>query len=254
MYTIKQLADMSGVSVRTLHYYDEIGLLNPKDYGENGYREYGDAEALRLQQILFFRELGFSLDKIKEIMEKPNFDLAGALLTHRALLEEKIERMYTLIETVDKTINKLKGDEEMSNDDLYKGFDEKKQKEYEKEIEDKYGKSPEGAKMIAQSKERVAKMGKEGMQKVQEELKSIHEEIAANMDKGYDSPEVQAAIARHRAWLNNFYDCNDQVHLGLGKMYMEHPDFRENYKKFLHDENGAEFMYKAIEYYCKNNF
>lgn len=252
MYTIKQLADMSGVSVRTLHYYDEIGLLKPSVTRENGYREYGDEEALKLQQILFFRELGFSLDKIREIMEKPDFDLKNALLTHRALLEEKVERMYLLIETVDKTIKKLEGENEMTNDDLYKGFDEKKQKEYEKEIEDKYGQTEEGARVIAQSKERVSKLGKDGMQKVQDELKKIHEEIAANMDKGFDSPEVQAAIARHRAWLENFYDCTDEIHLGLGKMYTEHPDFRENYKKFLHDENGAEFMYQAIKYYCEN--
>jgi DNA-binding transcriptional MerR regulator len=228
MYTIKQLADMSGVSVRTLHYYDEIGLLNPKDYQENGYREYGDEEALKLQQILFFRELGFSLDKIREIMEKPDFDLKNALLTHRALLEEKVERMYMLIETVDKTIKKLEGENEMTNGDLYKGFDEKKQKEYEKEIEDKYGQTEEGARMIRQSKERVAKMGKEGMANVQQELAEIHEEIASNMDKGYDSQEVQAAIARHRAWLNNFYDCSDEVHLGLGKMYVSDPRFAKS--------------------------
>jgi DNA-binding transcriptional MerR regulator len=252
MYTIKQLADMSGVSVRTLHYYDEIGLLNPPVTRENGYREYGDEEALKLQQILFFRELGFSLDKIREIMEKPDFDLKNALLTHRALLEEKVERMYMLIETVDKTIKRLEGENEMTNDDLYKGFDEKKQKEYEKEIEDKYGQNEEGARMIAQSKERVKNFSKEDWQKVQDELKSIHEEITANYDKGPQSHEVQTQIARHRAWLDQFYTCDDKHHIGLGELYRTHPDFIENYKKFLGHEDGAEFMYQAIKYYCEH--
>jgi multidrug efflux pump subunit AcrB len=140
----------------------------------------------------------------------------------------------------------------MTNDDLYKGFDEKKQKEYEKEIEEKYARTEEGARMIVQSKERVARLGKEGMKKVMDELKAIHEEIAANMDKGYDSPEVQAAIDRHRAYLENFYDVSDQMHINLGKMYVSDPRFVENYKKFLHNENGAEFMYQAIKYYCEH--
>ena len=85
MYTVKQLARISGVSVRTLHYYDQIGLLTPGSYAENGYREYGEPEALRLQQILFFRELGLPLARIKEILDNPDFDLLGALIVHKNL-------------------------------------------------------------------------------------------------------------------------------------------------------------------------
>jgi len=245
-YTVKKLADMSGVSVRTLHYYDQINLLNPQDYQENGYREYGHDEALRLQQILFFRELGFGLESIKEIMDGPDFDLAAALLTHRDLLEAKIERIYELITTVDKTINKLNGDTTMKDDELYRGFDEKKQKEYEQEIAAKYGQ-----KVVDQSNARVKDFTKADWDRVQDELKSIHDEISANWDKGPESPEVQVAIARHREWLTIFSTCDDERHLGLGEMYVADERFRENYKKFLGHEDGAEFMRDAIRHYCR---
>jgi len=247
-YTVKQLADMSGVSVRTLHYYDEINLLNPRDYQENGYREYGDDEALRLQQILFFRELGFGLEKIGQVMNDPDFDLADALLTHRALLEDKIERIYELIDTVDKTISKIEGDTTMTNDDLYRGFDEKKQKEYEAEVAAKYGQ-----KVVDESKARVKDFTSADWDRVQGELASIHAEIADHWDQGPESPEVQAAIARHRAWLQTFGECNDERHRGLGEMYVADERFRTNYRKFLGHEDGAEFMRDAIIFYCKKD-
>ena len=134
----------------------------------------------------------------------------------------------------------------MSNDDLYKGFDEKKQKEYEQEIAAKYGQ-----KVVDESNARVAHFTKEDWDRVQGELKSIHEEIGASWDKGPESPEVQAAIARHREWLQLFSECSDERHLGLGEMYVADERFRKNYNKFLGHEGGAEFMRDAIKYYCK---
>ncbi len=113
VYTVKKLASLAGVSVRTLHYYDKLGLLKPRYRRENGYRYYDDDSIIRLQQIMFFRELGFSLDKIGKIISLPDFDVLEALKSQRDLLVKKSERLEALISTVDKTIKRLKGEDKM---------------------------------------------------------------------------------------------------------------------------------------------
>ena len=133
VYTVKQLADLAGVSRRTLHYYDEIDLLKPSEKADNGYRYYDDAAVLRLQQILFFRELGLSLDEIGTAVDAPDFDILQALQTHRQALEQKAKRLDSLIQTIDKTIDHLEGNIEMSTNEFFTGFDEETQKAYEKE-------------------------------------------------------------------------------------------------------------------------
>ena len=136
----------------------------------------------------------------------------------------------------------------MKHDDLYKGFDKKKQEAYEQEITEKYG-----TIILEESRKRTKDFSSQDWDRVQGELRSIHEAIVKNMDKGFDSPEVQEQIVRHRRWLNHFYECGDEMHLGLGNLYRSHPDFIKNYKKFLGNEDGAEFMYQAINYYCEHN-
>ena len=125
VHTVKQLADLAGVSIRTLHYYDEIGILKPSSYGENGDRYYDEQAVLRLQQILFFRELDFSLDDVKDILDQPEFDVLHALREHRQALEQKVTRLNRLINTVDNTISHLKGELEMSQKSFFEGFDER---------------------------------------------------------------------------------------------------------------------------------
>src|SRR5207247_1449009 len=130
MYTVKQLSDLAGVSVRTLHYYDEIGLLKPECYGANGYRFYGDEALLRLQQILFFKELDFSLDEISEIVSNPGFDMIAALRTHKKALQQRQTKLSRLIRTVDQTIQHLQGTAKMEQADMFEGFSEEQQEEY----------------------------------------------------------------------------------------------------------------------------
>jgi phosphoribosylaminoimidazole-succinocarboxamide synthase len=113
VYTVKKIASLAGVSVRTLHYYDELGLLKPRYRQENGYRHYDEESIIRLQQIMFFRELGFSLDEIGKIISSSNFNVLGALKSQRDLLVKKSERLGELISTVDKTIKRLKGEDKM---------------------------------------------------------------------------------------------------------------------------------------------
>src|SRR5258708_10249594 len=129
LYTVKKLSDLAGVSVRTLHYYDEIGLLSPSQVGANGYRLYDDAALLRLQQILFYREIGLQLTQIKDILDRPDFDLLVALRSHRSVLQDKIDRMQKLVSTVDSTIMHLVGEVDMNKRRLLEAFGEKKQAE-----------------------------------------------------------------------------------------------------------------------------
>ena len=121
-YTVKQVAAMSGVSVRTLHFYDETGLLKPAYYGANGYRFYEEPQLLTLQQILFFRELGFELKQIRHVLGRADFERAAALRSHRQVLQEKLARTRRLIETVDKTVEHLKGTKTMKSEEMFAGF------------------------------------------------------------------------------------------------------------------------------------
>jgi DNA-binding transcriptional MerR regulator len=120
--TVKKVAAMSGVSVRTLHFYDEMGLLKPARYGANGYRFYEEPQLLALQQILFYRELGLGLKQIQEILGRPGFETAAALRSHREVLQESMARTRRLIETIDKTLSHLKGTRKMKSDELFAGF------------------------------------------------------------------------------------------------------------------------------------
>src|SRR5439155_26887317 len=121
-YTVKQVAAMSGVSVRTLHFYDETGLLKPAYHGANGYRFYEEPQLLTLQQILFYRELGFELKQIQRILGQADFEIVAALQSHRKALEKNLIRTRTLIETIDKTINHLKGKKKMKSEEMFAGF------------------------------------------------------------------------------------------------------------------------------------
>src|SRR5512145_2057948 len=139
MFTVKQLSKLAGVTPRTLHHYDAIGLLKPSRVGDNGYRYYGEESVLRLQQILFYRELGIPLEDIKKIMERRDFDVMGALRSHKEALQKQVARLNRLIHTVDNTINHLKGNTIMSEKSLFEGFSEEEQEKYAAEAEELYG-------------------------------------------------------------------------------------------------------------------
>ncbi len=242
VYTVKRLADLAGVSVRTLHYYDEIGLLKPQSHSVSGYRYYGEESVVRLQQIMFFRELGFSLDEIKNIVSRPDFDVLEALQSHRTLLTKKAERINELLTTVDKTIKELKGEMKMQIKEYYQGFSDEQIEKYRKEVRQRWGE-----KTLQESEERVIKMGKEKFAKLQAEGGKIFQTISYNMSKGFDSAEVQKQVAKLRKWLENFHHYSDEAVLGLGRAYSQSPEFAKFFSKY-HKEL-PEFLTRAIEYY-----
>jgi DNA-binding transcriptional MerR regulator len=243
VYTVNKLAIMAGVSVRTLHYYDEVGLLKPESHTAAGYRLYNEKDLLSLQQIMFFRELGFNLNDIKKITCRPDFDVIEALQSHRTLLIKRAQRTRKLIKTVDHTIQQLKGEKAMEIKDYYQCFSEKQIEKYRKEVRERWGEDT-----LKDSEARVVKMGKTKFGELQIEGNRIFQAIADNMNKGSGSAEIQTQVAQWRQWLEHFSHYSDEAVLGLGRMYSQHPDFARFYRNIHQDL--PEFFTNAIEYYC----
>jgi len=244
-YTVKQLSDLADVSIRTLHYYDEVGLLKPESVGANGYRYYGEESLLRLQQILFYRELGLDLSSIKEIITRPGFDVQSALESHRKSLQGRVERLNRLLATVDDTILHLKGKKEMSKKQLFEAFSDEQQEKYEKEAERMY----DPAIVKASNKKWKAYTAQE-KQHIADEGNQVYEDLVAAMPKGAASPEVQAIIERWRKHMDYFWTPSlDQLN-GLAELYNANPHFKTNFDKI--DPRLAEFMRKAVDVYVKS--
>lgn len=242
-YTVKALAEIAGVSVRTLHYYHEIDLLDPAHVGENGYRYYDRESLYQLQQILFFREMGFSLDAIREVLHSSDFDRLRALEMHRAELENRIRTLGGLIETVVKTIADLKGELTMSDEELFQGFNEEKQAEYEQEIEATYG-----TEKLTESRQRWGSYSDAKKKAIIQESDAIFIAFRDCMDEGHDSPAVQEQVAVLQKHIHHFYDCSLDCLRGLGQMYVVHPEFSAKFEAMR--AGLPEFLQQAINHYC----
>jgi len=243
-YTVKQLARLAGVTVRTLHYYDEIGLLKPSFIKENGYRYYEERDAVRLQQILFFRELDFALEDIVQFINAPGYQMLKALADQKKLLEMKRARLDNLLETIQKTMVKLKEGESMSNEERFAAFADDHLEKYKDEVKARWGETEE----YKQSVERAKHWTKKDIERFKAEGQDITLALARGMEKGIAHPEVQVQIERHFQYMNQFYDCSYSLYRNLGKMYVEDARFAENYNKVA--PLLAEFMRDAIAYYC----
>ena len=243
-YTVSQLAKMAGVSVRTLHHYDHIGLLKPSSRTQAGYRLYERQDLLRLQQILFFRELDLPLNEIQSILDDPEFDQIRSLESHRRQLQGRMERLARLLSTIDKTIQRLTEDEmTLTDEELYEGFTPEQIERYKREAREMYG--PE---LVAESERRVRSMSKAQWNAVKEEGDQVTRAIAETADRAPGDPQVQALIARHYAWIERFYPASAEVYRGLGRGYAEHPDFRRFYDKYR--PGLADFMQAAMAHYA----
>jgi DNA-binding transcriptional MerR regulator len=231
-YTVKQVAKLSGVSVRTLHHYDEIGLLKPESVGANGYRYYGRDELLRLQQILFHRELGFPLAEIGRVLDAPDFDRVAALKRHRERLEAETERHRRLLATIDTTLAALQGATTMDDKAMYRGFDPKKQAEQEAWLVDRYG---PGIRNSIDAVKDVQKGWKQAdFDTAQAEIAAIEAEFVRALTSGLpaDCEAVQALAGRHRDWIAKSWPhpVTRVAYENLAMLYGEHPDFRARYE------------------------
>lgn len=241
-YTVKQLSNLANVSVRTLHFYDEIGLLPPTRVGENGYRRYGDGAVLRLQQVMFYKELGLSLEEIAAVLDAPGFDVLQALEAHRRTLRQRLGRLQRLMLTVDRTIDQLKGGQPMKNEDLFVGFSDEEQAQLEAEAAALWGDSvrESGRRWRGCTPARRAQIMAEGQ--------AVYETVMQQMSATPDAPEVQAAIGRWHQHMRYFYEPTVDVLRGLGQAYVEEPRFRAFFDKLK--PGLAPFMRAAIEVYC----
>ena len=230
-HTVKQVARLSGVSVRTLHHYDEVGLLKPASVGQNGYRYYGHEELLRLQQILFHRELGFSLEEIGRTLDAKGFDKVAALKAHRAKLEAEARRYRQLMRTIDDTLASLEGETKMADKAMYRGFDPEKQAGYEKELVEKHGPGMQGH--IDDAKAGMAGWKQADFDAMQAEADAIEAGMAKALVDGLpaDSAAVTALMRRQHAWIGKSWNkpAPAQAFAGLGQMYVDDPRFRERY-------------------------
>lgn len=244
MFTVKQLSTLAGITPRTLHHYDQIGLLKPSRKGENGYRYYGEESLWRLQQILLYRELGLPLEEIKRIMGRRDYNVLSALEQHREELARRVARLQRLIQTVDETIHHLKGNQPMNNKQIFAGFSEEEQEKYALEAEQLYD-----AETVRDSNRRWKAYGKEKQQQILAEAGEIYQDMIAALPKGADSPEAQAVVARWRKNMEYFWTPNLEQLQGLAEMYVHDPRFKANFDR-MHPQLAG-FMQEAVRVYVE---
>jgi DNA-binding transcriptional MerR regulator len=224
------LARLAGVTVRTLHHYDAIGLLSPKRRSGKGYRLYGADDLLRLQQIMIRRELGMSLEQIQLALDDPDFDLRTALLEQRTAIEARRQRSEDMLRNIDAALAALEQPQEttMNMRELFDGFDPA---DYEQEAEQRWGSS----EAWAESKRRTKQYGPEDWKQMKAEADAINRELAQLLQSGAppDGEAARALAERHRLHIDRwFYPCGPSMHVGLGHMYVADERFAANYEKY----------------------
>lgn len=249
-YTINKLAKLAGVSTRTLRYYDELGLLSPARVSSNGYRIYGQKEIDRLQQILFYRELGVSLEKIRSILSSKDFDGLSALESHLSALLARREQMALLVANVEKTIKAMKGEIIMNDQEKFEGFIQKlvddNEQQYGEEARAKYG-----DERVNRSNAKVLNMSREQYMELEKLTEDLNETLKAAFEQGDPAGELaQKACELHKKWLCFYWDdYSKEAHMGITQMYVDDPRFTAYYDKIA--PGCAAFLRDAVAIYCR---
>ena len=240
-WTVGEVARVAGVTVRTLHHYDAIGLLRPSGRTEAGYRLYSATDLERLQQIRLHRALGLRLDAIAQILDDPAFDRAQALRDQRDFLAERIATDSVLLTTLDRALAALETGDVMPANDLFDGFDPE---EHEAEAEERWGDS----RAYKQSKRRTSTYGQREWTAIRTETAQINTDLAALMNAGTpaDSDAAMDLAEQHRLHINTwFYTCEKRMHVQLAQMYTDDPRFEATYEKVA--AGYAAYFRAAIE-------
>ena len=248
-YSSNQISKMSGVSARTLRYYDEIGLLKPARIASSGYRIYGQAELDTLQQIMFYREMGFLLTDIRKLLSAPDFDREQAFMNHLAELNKKRERLDTLIKTVTKSIAAMRGEQTMSDKEKFEGFKQamidENERQYGTETREKYGEEE-----IERANARIKHMTHERYVEGERLRQEAEDTLKAALEMGDPAGELaQKACDLHGKWLAFFQpEYSKAYHKSLGELYVADERFKAYYDKIA--PGCAEFLRDAINIYC----
>jgi DNA-binding transcriptional MerR regulator len=229
-YTVSDVARLAGVSVRTLHHYDEIGLLVPAGRSEAGYRLYEQNDLERLQQVLFFRELGFSLEAIGQVMAAPDFDRRAALVMQRQLMRDEVTHLSAVVEAIDRAIAALDTGAIMTEHEMFEVFGDQDPRQWDDEALRRWGQT----EAHAESKRRTARYGKDDWKKVKAEGEAVFTRLGALLAAGRapTHPEVMSVAEEHRLHIDHwFYPCGPELHRGLGELYVNDPRFAENLER-----------------------
>ncbi|UXR69082.1 MerR family transcriptional regulator [Staphylococcus sp. IVB6246] len=242
---IKDVANLVGISIRTLHHYNKIGLLIPEEITDSGYRLYSEQNLETLQQILFFKELGFTLHEIKNILNNPSFDQHEALILQRKMLLEKRHNIDNMIETVDKTIEHLTGGIQMTNKERFNGFSTE-YNQYEQEARRRWGDDA-----VNETNAKLESMSKDGQQDLSEKWDMIFNKLANLRDHSPESQKVQAAIKEWYHFLNkNFSHYSLEAFTGLGQLYIQDARFTDHIDQY--GEGLSQFMSEAMAIFAKS--
>ncbi len=247
-YTVQKLGRLAGISARTLRYYDEVGLLKPARINSSGYRIYGREQVDRLQQILFYRELGVGLDRIKDIVTAPSFNGIEALTAHREQLLDKRKQLDALIANVEKTLALAEGRITMTDKEKFEGFKQKmvddNEKAYGKEIREKYGDG-----IVDRSNAKLKGMTQEEYEEVTRLADEVRTTLAEAFKTGDPAGEpAQRAADLHKRWLTYYWsEYSKEAHAGLAQMYVDDERFKRYYDE--KQPGAAEFLRDAIRIY-----
>jgi MerR family transcriptional regulator, thiopeptide resistance regulator len=228
-YTVGRVADLSGVTIRTLHHYDDVGLLSPGRRSAAGYRIYEDRDLERLQRILFYRELGFTLGEISIIVDDPRTDTLGHLRRQRSLLIERIDRLNAMVDAIDNEMEAMTMEIPLTPEERLEVFGEFRPEDHAEEAERRWG----GTEAYKESQQRVSGYSKEDWQRLKAEEEEIRARLAAALDADLapDSEEAMAAAEAHRRHISRwFYECGYEIHRSLTEMYVSDERFRSNYE------------------------
>jgi DNA-binding transcriptional MerR regulator len=227
-YSVGRVAELSGVTIRTLHHYDEIGLLSPGGRSDAGYRVYEDSDLERLQRILFYRELGFTLKEISTIIEDPGTDAMGHLRRQRGLLVERIARFNAMVDAIDYEMEARTMDMNLKPEERFEVFGDFRPEDHAEEAERRWGETDS----YKESNRRVSKYTKEDWLQLKAEAEETQNRLAAAFEAGLapDSEEAMGAAEAHREHISRwFYECTYEIHRGLTDMYVSDERFRSNY-------------------------
>ncbi|MEK4075057.1 MerR family transcriptional regulator [Paenibacillus xylanexedens] len=242
---VKEVAELASISVRTLHHYDEIGLLTPDEVTSAGYRLYSDANLERLQQILFFKELDFSLKEIKNIITNPSFNPEEALKMHRLILLEKRQRLDQMIATIDRTVLHVRGEIKMTAKEQFEGFDFS-QNPYEQEARERWGDHA-----VDHANQKLHSKSTTDQKALSNQMNEIYKRLAALRHTEPASAEAQAGIQEWYTWLNQMGSYSPEAFRGLGQMYVDDDRFTRNIDQF--GDGLAVFMRDAMAVFADQN-
>jgi DNA-binding transcriptional MerR regulator len=243
-YRIGQLARLARVTVRTLRYYDKIGLLRPSGRGANDYRYYVRADLERLQEILFFKALEFSLEEIERLVNAPQYERRQALLAQRAIIRQRAQHLKSIEASIDCAIAELDGDTLMNDGDMFGSLTLEQQERYEAEAKQRWGHTDS----YRESMRRTAAYGPDDWRRYESEAAALNAAIAELVSAGVAPTDERALdlVERHRLQIDGwFYPCSRDMHARLGEMYVADERFRQNYERIA--PGMAEFMAAATK-------